>query len=123
MFGPWQSLSKKVRDVVVAGDMLDAELVALDTVLQPMKTHVDAFRHARDHGFVGESDSTVVVAIDKSGLLGVAKVVQDTAFRVGDAKSREETRVLCLLDCRADHRDEGGVARHRPVDEVQRVGV
>ena len=40
---PWQSLGEIIRDVVVARDMLDAELVALDTVLQPMKTHVDAF--------------------------------------------------------------------------------
>ncbi len=72
---------------------------------------------------VGESDSTLVVAINESGLLGVAEVVQDTAFRVSDSQSRKQTRVLRLLDCRADHRDEGGVAGQVPVDEVQRVVV
>ena len=49
--------------------------------------------------------------------------MQDVAFGVGDANRCEETRVLGLLDGRAYHRDEGGVARHRPVDEIQRVGV
>ncbi len=49
--------------------------------------------------------------------------MQDAAFGVGDANRREETRVLCLLDGRAHHRDEGGVARHRPVNKMQRVGV
>jgi hypothetical protein len=120
MFKARQRLGEEVGNVAFPSHMHDAKLTLGDAVLKPVKPHVDAFRHARGHGFVGESYSTLVVAIDKSGLLGVgvAEVVQDTAFRVGDAK---ETRVLGLLDCRADHRDEGGVARHGPVDEVQRV--
>ncbi len=98
-------------------------LTLADVVLKPVKPYVDTFRHERGHGLVGESDGTLVVAIDKGGLLGVAEVMPDAAFGVGDANSREETRVLCLLDGRANHRDEGGVTRHRPVDEVHRVGV
>ena len=118
-----QRLCKEVGDVAFASHVHDAKLTLADVVLKPVEPHVDDFRHAGGHRLVGESDSTLVVAIDESGLLGVAEVVQDTALRVGDPQRRKETRVLCLLDCRADHRDEGGVARHRPVDEVQRVGV
>ncbi len=59
---------------------------------------------------VGEADDTLVVAIDKGGPLWVTEVVEDAAFGVGDANRREETRVLGLLDARAHHRDEGGVA-------------
>ncbi len=46
MLDPGQGLGKKVRDVVPSRDMLNTELLALDAVLQPMETHVDAFRQA-----------------------------------------------------------------------------
>ena len=67
MFGPWQSLSKKVRDVVVACDMLDAELVALDTVLQPVKAHVDAFRQARRDRPVRKTHGDLIIAKEERG--------------------------------------------------------
>jgi hypothetical protein len=118
-----QRLGEEIGDVAFPSHVHDAKLTLADAVLKPVKPHVDTFRQARGHGFVGEADGTLVVAIDKGGLLGVAEVVQNAAFGVGDANRREETRVLCLLDGRANHRDEGGVTRHRSVDEVQRVGV
>ena len=118
-----QRLGEEVGDVVFASHVHDAKLTLADAVLKPVKPHVDTFRQARGHGFVGEADGTLVVAIDKGGPLGIAEVVQDAAFGVGDANRREETRVLGLLDGRAHHRDEGGVARHRPVNKMQRVGV
>ena len=123
MLNTRQRLGEEVGDIDVARHVNDAKLTLADTVLKPVEPHVDAFRHAGGHRFVGECDSTLVVAIDESGLLGVAEVVQDTALRVGDPQRRKETRVLCLLDCRADHRDESGVAGQWPIDEVQRVGV
>ena len=123
MLNTRQRLGEEIGDIDVASHVNDAKLTLADTVLQPVEPHVDAFRHAGGHRPVGESDSTLVVAINKSRLLWVAEVVQDTALRVGDAQSRKETRVLGLLDCRADHRDEGGVAGQGPVDEVQRVGI
>ena len=123
MLNTRQRLGEEIGDIDVASHVNDAKLTLADTVLKPVEPHVDAFRHAGGHRLVGESDSTLVVAINESGLLGVAEVVQDTAFRVGDPQSRKQTRVLRLLDCRADHRDEGGVAGHGPVDEVQRVVV
>ena len=118
-----QRLGEEVGYIDVASHVNDAKLTLADTVLKPVEPHVDAFRHAGGHRLVGESDSTLAVAINESGLLGVAEVVRDTAFRVGDLQSRTQTRVLRLLDCRADHRDEGGVAGQGPVDEVQRVVV
>ena len=44
MLDPGQGLGKEVRNVVPSRDMLNAELLALDAVLQPMKPHVDDFR-------------------------------------------------------------------------------
>jgi hypothetical protein len=110
-----QRLGEEVGDVAFSSYVHDAKLTLADAVLKPVKPHVDTFRHARDNGLVGETDGTLVVAIDKGGLLGVAEIVQDAAFCVGDANSREKTR-------RANHRDKGGVAGHRPIDKIQRVG-
>ena len=89
-----QRLDEEVGDVVFASHVHDAKLTLADAVLKPVKPHVDTFRQARGHGFVGEADGTLVVAIDKGGPLGVAEVVQDAAFGVGDANRSEETRVL-----------------------------
>ncbi len=46
MLDPVQGLGEKVCDVVPSRNMLDAELLALDAVLQPMEAHVDALRQA-----------------------------------------------------------------------------
>ena len=77
---PWQSLGEKIRDVVAARDMLDAELVALDTVLQPMKPHVYAFRQARRDRPIGQAHGDLVIAKEECGGLRVAQVVQDGAL-------------------------------------------
>jgi hypothetical protein len=100
-----QRLGEEVGDVALPSYVHNAKLTLADAVLKPVKLYVDTFRHAWGHGLVGESDGTLVVAIDKGGLLGVAEVVQDAALGVGDTNSCEETRVLCLLDGRANHRD------------------
>ena len=97
MLNAWQRLGEKIRDVAFPSHVHDAKLPLADAVLKPVKPHVDTFRQARGHCFVGEPNGTLVVAIDKGGSLGVAEVVQDAAFGIGDANRREETRVLCTL--------------------------
>ena len=124
MFGPWQSLSKKVRDVVVACDMLGAELVALDTVLQPVKAHVDAFRQARRDRPVRKAHGDLIIAKEERGGLRVAQVevVEDGALVVGEPSGSEESGILRLLHRGTDYRDSMRVARERPIDESKRVG-
>ena len=74
MLVPWQSLREKIRDVVVARDMLDAELVALDTVLQPMKTHVDRFGAFLLDLVCDDTDRTCVVTHKNGRGLRVPKI-------------------------------------------------
>ncbi len=120
MLNTRQRLGEVVGDIDGASHVHDAKLTLADAVLEPVEPHVDAFRHAGGHRLVGESDSTLVVAINESGLLGVAEVLQDTAFRVSDSHRRKQTRVLRLLDCRADHRDAGGPGRGRDSEKSRR---
>ena len=122
MLVPWQSLREKIRDVVVARDMLDAELVALDPVLQPMKTHVDAFRQARRDRPIGQAHGDLVIAKEEGGGLGVAQVVQDGALDVGETSGSEEGGILSLLYGGTDYGDSVRVARERPIDEGKGVG-
>ena len=105
VFGPWQSLSEKVRDIVVARDMLDAELLLLDTILQPVEAHVDALRQARGDGPVGQGHCDLVVAQDQGRGLGVTEVEEDEALVVGDASSSKEGGVLGLLYGGTDYRN------------------
>ena len=74
---------KKVRDVVPSRDMLNAELLALDAVLQPMKTHVDAFRQARRDRLFRQAHGDLVITKEESGGLRVPQVVEDGALIVG----------------------------------------
>ncbi len=77
MLDPWQGLGEKVRDVVLSRDMLDAELLALDAVLQPMEAHVDAFRQARRDRLIGQAHGDLVVTEEEGGGLTVPQVVED----------------------------------------------
>ena len=61
MLDPGQGLGKEVRNVVPSRDMLNAELLALDAVLQPMETHVDAFRQARRDRLVSQAHGDLIV--------------------------------------------------------------
>ena len=122
MFGPWQSLSKKVRDIVLARDMLDAELLLLDAILQPVESHVDALRQARGDGPVGQGHCDLVVAQDQGRGLGVAEVEEDGALVVGDASSSKEGGVLGLLYGGTDYRNGVRMTGERAVDEGKRMG-
>ena len=105
MFGPWQSLGKKVRDIIGARNMFDAELPLLDTILQPVKAHVDALRQARGDGLVGQGHGDLVVAQDQGRGLRVTEVEEDEAFVVGETSSGKEGSVLGLLYGGTDYRD------------------
>ena len=122
VFGPWQSLSEKVRDIVVARDMLDAELLLLDTILQPVEAHVDALRQARGDGPVGQGHCDLVVAQEQGRGLGVAEVEEDEALVVGDASSSKEGGVLGLLYGGTDYRNGVRMTGERAVDEGKRIG-
>ncbi len=57
--------------------MLDAELLELDAVLQPMEAHVDALRQARRDRLVGQPHGDLVVTEEEGGGLRVPQVVED----------------------------------------------
>ncbi len=61
MLDPWQCLGEKIRYVVPPRHTLNAELVALDVVLQPMEAHVDALRQARRDRLVRQGHGDLVV--------------------------------------------------------------
>ncbi len=67
-----QGFGEEVRDVFLAGHMLNAELPLPNAILQPVKAHVDALRQSRRHGFVGKANSTLIVAQQQRRRLGVA---------------------------------------------------
>ena len=77
MLDPGQGLGKKVRDVVPARDMLNAELLAPDAVLQPMEAHVDALRQARRDRLVGQGHGDLIVTEEEGGGLRVPQVVEN----------------------------------------------
>ena len=55
MLDAGQGLGEEVRDVEAPRHMLNAELLSLDAVLQPVEKHVDALRQARCDGLVGQA--------------------------------------------------------------------
>ena len=122
VFGPWQSLSEKVRDIGLARDMLDAKLLLLDAILQPVEAHVDALRQARGDGPVGQGHCDLVVAQEQGRGLGVAEVEEDEALVVGDASSSKEGGVLGLLYGGTDYRNGVRMTGERAVDEGKRIG-
>ena len=53
MLNAWQRLGEEIGDVAFPGHVHDAKLPLADAVLKLVKPHVDTFRQARGHGFVG----------------------------------------------------------------------
>jgi hypothetical protein len=45
-------LDEKIRDVAFAADVFNAKLKLADAILQPVESHINAFREARGHGLV-----------------------------------------------------------------------
>ena len=102
--------------------MFDAELPLLDTILQPVKAHVDALRQARGDGLVGQGHGDLVVAQDQGRGLRVTEVEEDEAFVVGETSSGKEGSVLGLLYGGTDYRDGVRMTGERTVDEGKRIG-
>jgi hypothetical protein len=57
-----QGLGEKICNVDVASHVLHPKLSPLDAVLEPVKSHVYAFRQARSHRLVGQAHGTLIVA-------------------------------------------------------------
>jgi hypothetical protein len=55
-------LREEISNVVCAGNVLHQKLELLDSILDPMKTHVYAFRKFGHHGALGQADGTLIVA-------------------------------------------------------------
>ncbi len=75
MLDAGQGLGEEVRDVEAARHMLDAELLSLDAVLQPVEAHVDALREARWDGLVGQTHGYLIVTQEQGRGLWVSEVV------------------------------------------------
>ncbi len=67
-----QGLSEEVGHVVLAGNMLNAELSLPNAILEPMEAHVDAFRLSRRHCSVGKANCALIVAQQQRRRLGIA---------------------------------------------------
>ena len=65
-------LRKIICQVVGAAAPVDEKLALVDTVTDPVKTHVDSFGAALLDGVVGNPSGTGIVCLDRSGVLGVA---------------------------------------------------
>ena len=122
MLDAGQGLGEIIRDVAASRDMLNAELLSLDPILQPVEAHVDALRQARGDGLVGQGHGDLVVAQDQVRGLRVTEVEEDEAFVVGDASSSKEGGVLGLLYGGTDYRDGVRMTGERAVDEGKRIG-
>ena len=53
MFMNWESFCEKIRQIELTGDEADFELALLNTVFDPVKSHVHAFGFLRSDCVVG----------------------------------------------------------------------
>ena len=65
MLCAWQGLREEVSNIIGARNMLHQELQLLDPILDPMKTHVDAFRKLGNHGALCQTDGALIIAQDE----------------------------------------------------------
>ena len=80
-----QSLCKKVRDVSKAADEVDTEVSLADAVPDPVQAHVRGLGHALRDGVGCDADGHLVVAKQRGGRLGVAKILRSSvAMRAVD---------------------------------------
>jgi hypothetical protein len=116
-----QRLGEVIRKVVYAGNMLHAELALMDSVLEPVETHIDTFGELRCEGPVSQTDSELVVAQNGRRGLGVAQVVQDAALFDDDFCGVKKTPVFSLLDRETYDGNALGAVGDGRVDEGGRV--
>ena len=69
MFVDWQGLGEEVSDVVRTFYPFDGELALLNSVANPVKTHIDGFGLVSFGGAIGDADGTGVVAEYDGGWL------------------------------------------------------
>ena len=74
-----ESLCKVVRDVIFAGDVLNAEMALVDSVGEPKITHVHTLGSLFIELVVGETQGNGVVDAEQSRRLRIAEVRQRVA--------------------------------------------
>ena len=89
MLRTWQGFGEEISHVNRTGHVLNQKLEPLDPILDPVKSHVDAFRQLGDHGLLGKADGAFVVTQDQGGQLGVAHITKGPALDVANAGSGE----------------------------------
>jgi hypothetical protein len=57
-----QCLGEVVGHVSITCNVLHSELPLLNPILQPVRAHVDALGEAWSHGFVGKTNSALIIA-------------------------------------------------------------
>ena len=122
MLDAGQGLGEEVRDVAASRHMLNAELLSLDAILQPVEAHVDALREARCDGLVGQTHGDLIVTQEQGGGLWVSEVVKDETLVVGETSGSEEGGVLGLLYGGTDYRNGVSMTGERTVDEGKGIG-
>jgi hypothetical protein len=88
--------------------MLNAEVSLPNSVLQPVKTHVNTFRQLWSESTMSQTDSELVIPQDGRWGLGVAQVAENAAFFEGNFGGGKETPVFCLLYRQRNKRRECG---------------
>ena len=122
MLDAGQGLGEEVRDVAASRHMLNAELLSLDAILQPVEAHVDALRQARCDGLVGQAHCDLVVTQEQGRGLWVPEVVENEALIVGDTSGSKEGGVLGLLYGGTDYKNGIRMTLLRAVDEGKGIG-
>ena len=113
---------EEVRDVEEPRHMLNAELLSLNAVLQPVEAHVDALREARCDGLVDQTHADLIVTQEQGGRLWVSEVVKDETLFFGETSGSEEGGVLGLLYGGTDYRNGVSMTGERTVDEGKGIG-
>ncbi len=78
MTGNRQRLGEKIRDVADAPDEDDTKVSLADPVPDPMQAHVGDLRHPLRHRVGSDADGHLVVAEQRGGGLGVAKILRSS---------------------------------------------
>ena len=118
-----QSFREEIRDVFQAWNKDDAELVLLHAIPQPMKAHIERFRHLQVDAVVGEAYGNLIVAEDRCRRLGVAHISENLPLVGGDAGGGKDSGVLCFGNEGTDDGDAGTVGGYGMVERGVVVAV
>ena len=104
-----QSFREEIRDVFETRNKKDAELVLLDAIPQPMKSHIKRFGHLQVDAVIGKAYGNLVIAEDRCRRLGVAHIAENLPLVGGDAGGGKGSGVLGFGNEGAYYGDTGAV--------------